>query len=257
MNDYSKPVGMLAFVWRLTLTTGTGSIFGFLVAREAYNSAIIAPMFIIMSFEFGLAIFLMVLMAGMRWTGRELGDVVFGRLRNLLGVFVAAVLYFVTVYHLTNLYITQRHGIEGFVLLHGGVYTQMFWLGQVIIGGIIPLVILFSGLGKSRALVTLAAILVVLGGLAQIYVIIIGGQAYPMPLYPGKDIVSSSFFDGVVAVYSPSLPEVILGIGGIGLALFMVAFAMRVLPFLPQSLSDAAADPHYKADAAKPQAATA
>jgi molybdopterin-containing oxidoreductase family membrane subunit len=131
----------------------------------------------------------------------------------------------------------------------------MFWLGQVIIGGIIPLVILFSGLGKSRALVTLAAILVVLGGLAQVYVIIIGGQAYPMPLYPGKDIVSSSFFDGVVAVYSPSLPEVILGIGGIGLALFMAAFAMRVLPFLPQNLSDAAADPHYKAEAAK--AATA
>jgi molybdopterin-containing oxidoreductase family membrane subunit len=127
----------------------------------------------------------------------------------------------------------------------------MFWLGQVIIGGIIPLVILFSGLGKSRALVTLAAILVVLGGLAQVYVIIIGGQAYPMPLYPGKDIVSSSFFDGVVAAYSPSLPEVILGIGGIGLALFMAAFAMRVLPFLPQSLSDAAADPHYKAEPAK------
>ena len=251
MNDYSKPVGMLAFIWRLTLTTGTGSIFGFLVAREAYNSAIIAPMFIIMSFEFGLAIFLVVLMAGMRWTGREFGDVVFGRLRNLLGVFVAAVLYFVTVYHLTNLYITQRHGVEGFILLHGGVYTQMFWLGQVILGGVIPLVILFSGLGKSRALVTLAAILVVLGGLAQIYVIIIGGQAYPMPLYPGKDIVSSSFFDGVVTVYSPSLPEVVLGIGGIGLALVMAAFAMRVLPFLPQSLSDADADPHHKVELAK------
>jgi molybdopterin-containing oxidoreductase family membrane subunit len=114
---------------------------------------------------------------------------------------------------------------------------------------------LFSGLGKSRALVTLAAILVVLGGLAQVYVIIIGGQAYPMPLYPGKEIVSSSFFDGVVAAYSPSLPEVILGIGGIGLALFMAAFAMRVLPFLPQNLSDAAADPHYKVEAAKAAAA--
>src|SRR3990172_6562471 len=29
INDYTKPVGMLAFIWRLTLTTGTGSIFGF------------------------------------------------------------------------------------------------------------------------------------------------------------------------------------------------------------------------------------
>ena len=103
MNVYSKPVGMFAFIWRLTLTTGTGSIFGFLVARDAYDTAVLAPMFIIMSFSYGLAIFLLVLMASMRGTGRELGAVVFGRLRNLLGVFVAAVLYFVVVYLLTNL----------------------------------------------------------------------------------------------------------------------------------------------------------
>src|SRR3989338_5275307 len=256
MNDYTRPAGIFAFLWRLTLTTGTGSIFGFLVARDAYDTAVLAPMFIIMSFSYGLAIFMVVLLAAMRWSGRELGDVVFGRLRNLLGVFVAAVLYFVTVYHMTNLYITQRHGIEGFILLHGGVYTQMFWLGQVIVGGVIPLVILFSGLGQSRGLTALAAILVVLGGIAQVYVIIIGGQAYPMPLYPGKDIVSSSFFDGMGGMYSPSLPEVVLGIGGMGLALVMAAFAMRVLPFLPQSLSDADADPHYKAETAKSKAAT-
>lgn len=251
MNDYSKPVGMFAFLWRLTLTTGTGSIFGFLVARDGYDTAIMAPMFIIMSFAYGLAIYLVVLMAAMRWSGRELGDVVFGRLRNLLGVFVAAVLYFVTVYHLTNLYITQRHGVEGFILLNGGQFTTMFWLGQIVLGGVVPLVILFSRLGQSRALVVLASVLVVLGGLAQMYVTIIGGQAWPMPLMPGKEVVASSFFDGMVASYSPSLPEVVLGVGGIGLALVMATFAMKVLPFLPQSLSDADADPHHKTAAAK------
>ena len=250
MNDYTKPAGMFAFLWRLTLTTGTGSIFGFLVARDAYDTAVIAPMFIIMSFSYGLAIFLVVLLAAMRWTGRELGDVVFVRLRNLLGVFVAAVLYFVTVYHLTNLYITQRHGIEGFILLHGGVYTKMFWIGQIVLGGVIPLVILFSRIGQSRAMVVFASLLVVLGGLAQMYVTIIGGQAYPMPLVPGKE-VSSSFFDGVVASYVPSLPEAALGIGGIALALVLVVIALKVLPFLPHSLSDADADPHYKSESAK------
>jgi molybdopterin-containing oxidoreductase family membrane subunit len=35
----SKAVGWLAFTWRLILTTGTGSIFGWLVAREAYGAA--------------------------------------------------------------------------------------------------------------------------------------------------------------------------------------------------------------------------
>ncbi len=238
MNDYTKPAGIFAFLWRLTLTTGTGSIFGFLVARDAYDTAVLAPMFIIMSFSYGLAIFMVVLMAAMRWTGRELGDVVFGRLRNLLGVFVASVLYFVAVYHLTNLYIAQRHGIEGFILLHGGQFTQMFWIGQIILGSVIPLAILFSRLGQSRAMVVLASLLVILGGLAQMYVTIIGGQAYPMPLVPGKE-ASSSFFDGVVASYAPSLPEVGLGLGGMALALAMVVVAMKVLPFLPHNLSDA------------------
>jgi Ni/Fe-hydrogenase subunit HybB-like protein len=256
MNDYSKPVGMFAFLWRLTLTTGTGSIFGFLVAREAYDTAVMAPMFIIMSFAYGLAIFILVLMGAMRGGGREFGDVVFGRLRNLLGVFVAAVLYFVAVYHLTNLYITQRHGIEGFILLHGGQFTTMFWLGQIVLGGVIPLLILFSGLGRSRAMVALAAVLVILGGLAQMYVTIIGGQAYPMPMFPGKTVVASGFFDGQIAAYAPSLPEVMLGVGGFALAIAAAVFALKVLPFLPQSLADADADPHHEA-AARKQAAAA
>ena len=245
MNRYSKPAGLFAFMWRLILTTGTGSIFGFLVARDAYNTALLAPMFIIMSFAFGLAIFLLVLMAAYRWSERPLGDALFNRLKNLLGVFVAAVLYFLLVYHLTNLYITERHGIERFLLLDGGIYTALFWIGQVVIGGFVPLLLVYHPrLSRSRALVALAAVLVIVGGLAQMYVIIIGGQAYPLAIFPGKDVVESSFFDGVVAGYTPTLPEALLGIGGIGIALLMTTLAVKVLPFLPDSLADADVDPH-------------
>ena len=70
------------------------------------------------------------------------------------------------------------------------------------------------------------------GGLAQLYVIIIGGQAYPLKLFPGFE-VSSSFFDGVVAGYRPSLPELFLGVGGIALALLLTTLALRLMPFLP------------------------
>jgi molybdopterin-containing oxidoreductase family membrane subunit len=236
MNDYSKPAGLFAFVWRLILTTGTGSIFGFLVAREPYNSAILAPLFIIMSFSFGLAIFVLVLMAACRWTGRPLGEVVLRRLRNLLGVFVAAVLYFVAVQHLTNLYIARQHDVERFFLWEGGVYTALFWGGQVLVGGVVPLALLF-GTASRRALAA-AAGCVILGGLAQLYVLIIGGQAYPQLMFPEKE-VASSFFDGVVAAYAPSLPEMALGVGGVALALALTAVALKVLPFLPQSLADA------------------
>ncbi len=256
MNDYSKPVGLFAFIWRLILTTGTGSIFGFLVARQAYDSALLAPMFIIMSFSFGLAIFVLVLMAAYRWTGRPLGDVLLMRLKNLLGVFVAAVLYFVLVYHLTNLYITRQHDIERFMLLDGGIYPALFWFGQILIGSILPLVVLFHpGLSRSRGIIALAAVCVILGGLAQLYVLIIGGQAYPQLMFPDKE-VTSSFFDGVVAAYTPSLPEVMLGVGGTALALALTTVALKVLPFLPRSLADGDVDTERVAEADK-QAATA
>ncbi|NIO43377.1 MAG: molybdopterin oxidoreductase, partial [Burkholderiales bacterium] len=50
---------------------------------------------------------------------------------------------------------------------------------------------------------------------------------------------SSSFFDGVVGRYTPSLPEIALGVGGAASALLLTVLAIRVLPFLPESLSDA------------------
>ncbi|MES9843551.1 MAG: NrfD/PsrC family molybdoenzyme membrane anchor subunit, partial [Candidatus Sedimenticola sp. 6PFRAG5] len=236
---YYQPLGFAAFFWRLALTTGTGSIFGFLVAREAYDAAIMAPMFIIMSFSFGLAFFIISLMAAYWWAGRSIGEVRMAKLKNLLGVFVGAVLYFTAVYHLTNLYITQHHGVESFVLMNGGVYTTMFWLGQVLIGGIIPLFLLFSpAFAHSRMAIASASLLVLIGGFFQVYVIVIGGQAFPMSIFPGKEVVSSSFYDGVVAAYTPTLAEAMLGIAGVAIAMTLVAVASRMLRVLPENLED-------------------
>jgi molybdopterin-containing oxidoreductase family membrane subunit len=253
VNAMSKPVGFFAFFWRLALTTGTGSIFGFLVARQAFDAALMAPMFIVMSFAFGLAFFLLVLMFTFDWDQRPLGDAIVLRLKNLLGIFVGAVLYFWAVYHLTNLYGTENHAVEAFLLRDGGIYTWMFWLGAVLIGGILPLFIIFHPvLGKSRGAIALASAMVIVGGLATMYHIIIGGQAFPMQMFPDKTIIESGFYDGVngaAAYYAPSMPEVLLGLGGIGVALLVTAIGIRVLRFLPVSLADDVADPHAASSA--------
>jgi Ni/Fe-hydrogenase subunit HybB-like protein len=245
MNAYGKPVGLLAFVWRLALTTGTGSIFGFLVARQAYDAAIMAPMFIIMSFSFGLAIYLLVLMFAFHMDQRPLGEAILVRLKNLLGAFVASVLLITLIYHLTNLYGTENHELEAFLLRDGGVYTQLFWIGEVLIGGMVPLGILYHPvLGRSPGWIAGACAAVIVGGLAKVYVILIAGQAFPMALFPDKQVVQSGFYDGVVASYAPSLPEVLLGLGGIAVALAATVVGIRVLRFLPTSLANPVVDPH-------------
>ncbi len=233
-----KTAGMFAFLWRLALTTGTGSIFGWLVARQAYDAAIMAPMFIAMSFSFGLAMFILVMIGTCIMTGRRYGTELRTRQARLLGLFVGVVLYFTLIKHLSNLYVNEHIEFEKFILLNGGIYTLLFWVGQVFLGGIVPLFLLFHPkLDRKRNLVLLAALLVVLGGLAQLYVIIIGGQAYPLEIFPGYE-VSSSFYDGVINSYIPTSLEFILGIGGVALALTITIIGMKILRIMPTNLSD-------------------
>jgi molybdopterin-containing oxidoreductase family membrane subunit len=136
--------------------------------------------------------------------------------------------------------------VERFILLNGGIHTALFWIGQVVIGGLVPMALSIypATQGTHRALVT-AALCVVLGGFAQVYVIIIGGQAYPLVLFPGLE-VSGGFRDNGVTAYVPSAPEIALGLGGVAIALILVTVAIKVLPVLPTSLADAAVDPHRR-----------
>jgi len=240
MNRYVKAAGMVAFLWRLVLTTGTGSIFGFLVAREAYDSAVMAPLFIVMSFSFGLAAYILVLLAACRGTDRELGDVMLRRLGRLLGVFVAVVLYFTPIKQLTNLYAAEHIGVERFILLDGGIYPLLFWAVQVVLGGLVPLMLVFREKIAATG-IALASTLVIIGGFAQVYVIVIGGQAWPLTLFPGMQ-EASTFFDGAIASYSPSLPEIGLGLGGVALAGLIVLFGVKLLRFLPSTLADSVVD---------------
>ncbi len=249
MRRFSKAAGYAAFVWRILLTSGTGAIFGFIVAREAYDSALMAPLFVIMSFAYGMASFMLILMAIFRWTDKSLGDYLFRRMKNLLAVFVAAVFYFVVVLHLTNLYATEHHDFERFILLGadgGGLYALIFWVLHIGIGNVLPLVLLLHPrLGMSRGTVAMACGFILLGALGHLYVILIGGQAFPLEIFPGKQVIASGFNDGVVARYAPSIWEFALGIAGIAIALSAIWIGTKVLRFLPESLADAMIDPHH------------
>ncbi len=239
-NKYSKMGGIAAFSWRFILTTGTGSIFGFLVARQSYDAAILAPMFIAASLSFGTAIYMLVLMWICKSTGRELGDEVMTRLKRLNAVLAVATLFFVIVYHLTNLYATQHHGVEAFILNGSSVYSKLFWIGQVLLGTIIPVALFWTPSIRSRSSIIVGALLIILGGFSMIYVVVVGGQAYPMDLISGMT-VSSTFGDGQIATYVPSMPELLLGLGGVAFAIMATLFVVKILPFMPQSLADSKA----------------
>lgn len=234
MQPFYRPAAIAAFIWRLGMTTGTGSVLGFLVARAAFRSAIMAPEFIALSLSLGLAIFILVMLAFARWEGRPIPTpLLLRRMRGLLALLVAVSLYMVAVQHLTAIYMADRQGVERFILLEGGIYTTMLWVGFVLAGSVVPLVLLLTpATARFPAVLPVAAGLVALGGLTLLYSLVIGGEAFPLELFPGKAVASSAY-DGVVATYVPSVPEIFLGLGGLGVTGMLVTMGTWVLPLLP------------------------
>ncbi|MGV0949670.1 MAG: NrfD/PsrC family molybdoenzyme membrane anchor subunit [Azonexus sp.] len=231
MNRWNKPAGFAVFAWRFILTTGTGLIFAFLTARQAYGSALLPPMFIVLSFAWGLAVFHLVQAVAYSWNDKVLDPAIMERTKHLLGIFVIGSLYLITIYHLTNLYFAQQVGFVRFILIDGGIYPTLFWLGYIVLGNLIPLGLIYWPGRKSNCMA--ASLLVILGAFALLYVFIIGGQAYPLDIFPGY-AASSSFGDGQIASYNPSIYEFLLGLGGLAIAFLLTTVGVRIFNFMPQ-----------------------
>jgi len=226
MNRYAGPAGIAALIWRLLLTTGTGAIFAFLVARQAYASSVLPPLFIVLSLAWGMAVFVLV-----QSRCGSAGDELVRRMQGLLGVLVALALYFTAVYHLTNLYFARQQDFVSFILRDGGIYPLLFWVGYVALGSVVPMWLVWRR-GATAGALRVAAALVLAGAFAWLYVFIIGGQAFPLDIFPGFE-ASSSFRDGQVAGYTPSWPELLLGIGGIAAAFVIALVGAQVFDILP------------------------
>lgn len=234
-NRHTVVAGRMAFTWRIVLTTGTGCIFGFLVGRNALDSALLAPLFIALSLVMGTAVLVLIIVMLDRWHSPVLSDQLLQSFRRLQVWFLLSLVYFSVVHHLTNLYATEHHLVERYTLI--GDISSVFWLGHILIGVLLPLCLLAIRSIKISDIrrVALSALLSLFGAMALLYVVIIGSQSTPQTLFPGKTIVESRFGDAGFSAYQPSVWEWGLGAGGMALALLLCLMLMRILPLLPET----------------------
>ena len=148
------------------------------------------------------------------------------------------------------MYIAKHLDYEIFILSSGGIYTIAFWVGQLFVGIIMPIILLNSSRLSLEYSLILSSVLILIGSFIAMYVIIIGGQAYPLTIFPDHVIIQSSFYDNVVHSYIPSLYELGLGLGGVALALIIVLIGIANFKFLPTIIKPAkvASDKNEAAD---------
>mgnify|MGYP000373116091 CR=1 FL=1 len=127
----------------------------------------------------------------------------------------------------------RQIAFERFILVDGGVYPALFWWGYVVAGSVVPLILIYHPRLGGTTSVLGASLLTIAGAFALLYVFIIGGQAWPLEIFPGYE-ASSTFGDGQITTYVPRLPELLLGMGGVAIALLITVIGLRVLPFAPE-----------------------
>lgn len=230
-KQYTKVVGSTAFAWRIILTTGTGSIFGVIQARDVFHSAITGPMFVAVSLTSGTALSTLLLVHTYRKTGRYLDDkLVFG-LRNASIFFTLLVGYVFVVEKFTKFYSPQFYDVE--IWLFTGPWAWLYWLGVWGCCVVFPLLILFNReLGNTVGGVLWAAGVTVVGAFAFVAHVLLAGQSYPFDMFPGYRM-SSVFLDGQDALYTPAVVEFLLGFGGIALSALLFLLGIKFFRLLP------------------------
>ena len=149
-----------------------------------------------LSFAWGLAVFLIVQSAMYAWNGHSLADDA-APLARLLGIFVAAALYLVAVYHLTNLYFARQGAFEAFILRDGGIFPLLFWAVYVWPVRCCPCTVFSPGAGRpARGAGGIGA------GRARRLRLFVGVNhrwpGVPLDIFPGR-LAEQHLCDGAVA----------------------------------------------------------
>ena len=211
----------------------TAWIFGFLVARPFWNTAILAPLFISSALVSGTALVLIVAWVVRRVSTWDPPAHVFTDLAKLLAWFVA-VDFFLLLAELVTAYTSQTaYHLAPLEMLFGGRQAPLFW-GQLVLGVVLPFLVYVNPRLRTRmGLLVGAATLSVLGVFAKRVNILMPGMYEPqIALPPGVPAGRADQTFELGALYVPTWVEygVVVGILAFSATLITVGVRRFVIP---------------------------
>ena len=179
---WMKRWGCLAIGWAAMVHMGTGMIFGFMAAREAWFSPIKPLEFLTAAVTSGVALLIVVLVLTMKFTKRTLKKDMVVSLSRLLIVFICVLALLIFLDKMTHLYEPDRAAV---VYSLTGKYCWIFWGLQVGLVILLPLSILFNKKLRSIKWIFIAALSVVVGVFFERFFLVIPQAAFPQQYYTG------------------------------------------------------------------------
>lgn len=186
-----------------------GATYGVLKARPLWYRPDLSVLFIASAIAGGPSLTVLVSMLAARLSSRvRVDDALLDRLANFIGWVLVVYLYlrFWDAFAMTYTYEPGR--TEGLRMLTHGQFAFNFWVGEMLLGAVVPVAILLHPRLRRNALLKMAALALVVGGvIAYRWDTNLAGQLVLLGYLP-QDLVPR------YTSYSPSLIEFLAG-GGI------------------------------------------
>ena len=212
----------------------TAWIFGLQIARTWWNTALMAPLFVVSAILSGTALVTLLALASERWAGFSLPAQTKSWLRGFITVALIIDLFFVGCDYITVLWgnvPADRSALN--LVLPGGAWSWTFW-GEWTVGGVVPLLfLLVPRLRRLPGALGLAAFLAIVGVYIFRIELVVIGFVNPLTQYPPGNAVgtynpaTSSF--QLAGHYAPTWVEYGIVIGLVALFAGMVTFGYQRL----------------------------
>jgi Ni/Fe-hydrogenase subunit HybB-like protein len=228
---WMKRWGILAIGWAALVHMGTGAIFGFMAAREAWFTPIKPLEFLTCAITSGMALLIVVLVLTMKFTGRDIRKDIVVSLSRLLVMFICILALLIFLDKITHLYSPERAAVM-FSLT--GEYAWIFWVLQIGLVVVLPLIILLNKKLRTVNWIFFASISVVVGIFFERYFLVISQAAFPQHYYSGH--IEGVY--GAVGKFAITPVEMLISLGIFAMVGLLFMLGLKFLKALPEKTAE-------------------
>jgi len=224
IHHYAPILAIAGLTFSMLHQSSLGATYGVLKAKPLWYSPSLSVLFMFSAIIGGISLTLFASMLASRLSKEaNVDDSLLEKLSHFVGWALAAYLYFRFWYTLSMTYTYEPGRTEGLAMLTKGPLAFNFWVGEIILGILVPMIILLKGKWRANPGLRMLALLMVVGGLiAYRWDIVMAGQLLVISYLPNQ---INTFY----TTYQPSLIEILAGVGVVTFGLTAFTLGVKFL----------------------------
>jgi menaquinone reductase, integral membrane subunit len=234
MHELAPYLALVGMCLSMLHQSSLGAIYGVLKSRPFWYRPDVAVLFIMSAVAGGMALTVFASMLSARLTKRAVvKDELLERVSYFIGWMMAAYLYFRFWDAWSMNYTYQAGRTEGLSLLTSGTLSFNFWIVEMLLGAVVPMIILINKKTRMNPILRMAALILIVGGVvAYRWDTNLTGLLVMVSYLPGDLTVSYT-------MYHPSIVEWIAGLGIISYGLTLFSLGVRYLHVVDHRIYEA------------------